>query len=577
MVHLAEFLGIPCETLSLAKVARHGEFLRQMVPDQCTCFIVNPQVIKEWLGSDEIPTDLIAFLSSRFPHVLVHGLRVDSFDSGMVAALSRGRLKSVEAIDGNQQPYVIAKNSEHVCEAFSGLTFGPANPVNDHAFRITGDDPAVQQLISIDGRPFMASVRLEKAEILFVASEDVADLTAEVGDAPLADYFSRLVPQAMALRFVAGDVCWRPRKAHACIIIDDPLLRKSYGFLNFESLLELANNHNFHNAIAFIPHNFRRNSSRITRMFRDNASRLSICFHGNDHTKGEFASTDPALLDTLLRVAEERMQLHHRLTGVPCDKVMVFPQGKFSVEAMKVLKSNNFYAAVNTVPHPEKQPIRLTIGELAQPAVLRYGSFPLFLRKPIRQIRSEDIAFNLFFGRPVLIVEHHEIFQRPESLAEIAARINSVTSEISWSNLATAVSGSVLVRRSPDGVRVVRAYASTVQVSNESSSTQPYLIEWSNSCDSVPIEQVLMDGVPCPYFEITGAGIRLLVELGPESSHTFSLVHRNVYATAGSLGLRWKSRAFLRRRLSEVRDNYLSKNERLLIAAKAAQRRFLKV
>jgi hypothetical protein len=72
-----------------------------------------------------------------------------------------------------------------------------------------------------------------------VASEGVADVNAEVGNSSLVEYFSRLVPQAMALRYAAGDECWRPSKPLASIIIDDPLLRKSYG-LSFESLLRLA-------------------------------------------------------------------------------------------------------------------------------------------------------------------------------------------------------------------------------------------------------------------------------------------------------------------------------------------------
>lgn len=577
IVRLAEFLGIPCETLALKNVPEHAEFLEKTVPDQCSCFVVNPQVMKEWLGLDVIPADLVAFLLSRFPHLLVHGLRVNVFDTEMVAALSRGRLKSVDAIDGDHPVYVIAKDSKHFCEAFSGLSFGPVNPVNDHVFCTSGSDLAVQQLISIGGRPFMAAVRLEGAEVLFVASEDVADVNAEVGDAPLAEYFSRLVPHAMALRYAAGDECWRPCKAHASIIIDDPLLRKSYGFLNFESLLRLASQHNFHVTIAFIPHNFRRNSSGITRMFQENAARLSICFHGNDHMEAEFASTDLAHLNTLLRVAEDRMNLHHQMTGLPCDRVMVFPQGNFSLEAMKVLKSHNFYAAVNTVPHPAEQPVRLTIGELVQPAVLRYGGFPLFIRKPIRQTQSHDIAFNLFFGRPVLIVEHHEIFQRPESLVEIAARINSVAPEIHWSNLATVAGNSILTRRAPDGTHHVRAYSGTVRIVNDSDSIRRYSIEWGDSCDDASIEQVLMDGTPCCGFEIGDARLWPPLELAPGSSHTFSLVHRNVQAAVRNLGLRWKARAFLRRRLSEVRDNYLSKNQHLLTAAKTLQRRFLKI
>jgi hypothetical protein len=577
MVRLAGFLGIPCEILTLASVVEHAQFLEKTVPDHSSCFVVNPRVMEKWVGPDGLPADLVAFLLSRFRHLLVHGLRADTFDTRMVSALSRGSLKSVDAIDGEHPVYKIAKDSKPVCGAFSGLSFGPVNPVNDHVFRLSGSGPAVEQLISIGGRPFMTVVRLEKTEILFVASEDVADLTAEVGDLPLAEYFSRLVPHAMALRYAAGDECWRPCKAHASIVIDDPLLRKNYGFLNFEALLRLAEQHNFHTTIAFIPHNFRRNSSRITRMFQENADRLSICFHGNDHTEWEFASTDLALLNTLLRVAEDRMNVHHKITGLPCDRVMVFPQGKFSIEAMKVLKSHNFSAAVNTVPHPAERPIRLTIGELAQPAVLRYGGFPLFLRKPIRQTQSHDIAFNLFFGRPVLIVEHHGIFQSPESLGEIAARINSVASEVHWSNLATVVGNSILTRRAPDGTHHVRAYSGTVRISNDSGSIMRCSVEWGDSRDGDSIEQVLMDGTPCCGFEIDDAGVRQSVELPPRSSRTLSLVHRDVHATVRNLGLRWNAQAFLRRRLSEVRDNYLSKNQRVLTAATALQRRLPKV
>ncbi len=539
--------------------------------------------MKEWIGLETFPTGLVAFFLSRFSHVLVHGLRLDPFDSAMVAALSQGRLQSVDAVEKEPADYEVSKDSSDICEAFSGLSLGPVNPANDHVFSIRASDPSLRQLISIAGRPFMAAVKsdapaMAAAEVLFIAaSEDVVDLNAEVGDAPLAEYFSRFVPHSMALRYAAGDECWRPGQHHASIIVDDPLLRKDYGFLNFDTLLRLTKQHNFHTTIAFIPHNFRRSSPPITRMFRENASRVSICFHGNDHTGAEFAATDTALLNTFLQVAERRMNLHQKTTGLPCDRVMVFPQGNFSLEAMKVLKSHNFRAAVNTVPHPAEQPDRLTIGELAQPAVLRYGGFPLFIRKPIGQTQTYDIAFNLFFGRPVLIVEHHEIFQHPESLIEVVARINAVAPEIHWSNLATVVSNSILARRESDGSFRVRAYSGTVQVSNGSASIRRYSVDWAGSCDGASIERVTMDGAVGGGFEIDDAGPRLSIELTPGSSRRFSLVHRNNHAAVGSLGLRWNAQAFLRRRLSEIRDNYLSKSQPVLAAAKILQRRFLKV
>jgi hypothetical protein len=575
LVRLAELLGIPCETLRLAKVADPAEFLEKTMLDQGSCFVVNPHVIKEWVGGDRIPAALVTFLLTRFQHLVVHGLRVSAFDNKIVAALSRGRLKSVVPIDRKSSVYTIAKDTNDVCGAFSGLSFGPVRPANDHVFCTGSSDPALRTLISIGAEPFMAAVRLEGAEVLFLASENVADLNAEAGET-LPQYFSQFMPHAMALRYAAGDECWRPSRGHASIIIDDPLLRKSYGFINFESLLRLAVQQNFHAAIAFIPHNFRRNSSQITKMFRENATRLSISFHGNDHTEAEFASTDPNLLNNLLRVAEERMNLHYQRTGLPCDRVMVFPQGNFSIEAMKVLKCHNFYAAVNTVPHPAEQPVRLTIGELAQPAVLRYGGFPLFLRKPIRYIQSHDIAFNIFFGRPILIVEHHEVFKDPDSLAEIAARINSVSPDVYWCNLATVAANSVLTRVAPDGTRHVRAYSSTIRVSNNADVINRYSIEWGGSGDGSSIERVLKNEMSCSGYEVDDAGVRVSVELPPSSSQTFSLGHRSD-TIIRRLGLRWDVQAFLRRRLSEIRDNYLSKNQRLLTAAQDFQHRFLRL
>jgi len=242
---------------------------------------------------------------------------------------------------------------------------------------------------------------------------------------------------------------------------------------------------------------------------------------------------------------------------------------------MQVLKSRNFYAAANTVTHPTNHPVHLTIGELAQPALFRYGGFPLFIRKPMRRTQNHDIAFDVFFGKPVLIVEHHDIFQRPEVLAEVASRINSVAPEIRWTNLANVVCNSILKRRAPNGTFHVRAYSGTVQISNDSDCVERFSIEWNCAGTCTPVEQVLRNGTPLSCFEAEDGRIRVLVELSPGDTHTFSVVYRNEYAIVGNLGLRWNTKAFLRRRLSDVRDNYLSKNPGLLAIAKALQRRVL--
>jgi hypothetical protein len=573
MVELAEHLGVRCETLSLDRTSEHTAYLSQAVPADWSCLIVNPQVIKEWLGGSDTPSGLISFLSSRFSQVIVHGLGVDDFDTNLIAGLSGGHLHSLRAIDTENATYDVAKDSTDVCGAFAGLSFGPVSPANDRVMLSSGGGPAVRPLISIGGQLFMAAVRLEAVEVLLIASGDVVDLNADSWGSPLATYFSKFLPHAMALRRAAGAECWRPGEAHASVIIDDPLLWTDYGFLNFDSLLVLMERHNFHTTIAFIPHNFRRNSPRIISMFRENPSRLSICYHGNDHSEAEFASTDMVLLNTMLHVAEQKMAAHHRETGLACDKVMVFPQEDFSEEALTVIKSHNFYAVVNSAPHPPNPAVRPTIGEVAEPAVLRYGGVPLFTRKLPQHLQSQDIAFNVFFGRPVLVVDHHEVFKHPELVAELVDRINSVASTVHWSNLATAVSHSILTRRSANGTRQIRAYSNTVRVSNDSDSIESVSIEWVGRHRGVSVEKVLVDGESCSRFEINDGGILTSVELNPHTSRTVSLVHRYVQRAVKPLGLGRRAKVFIRRRLSEFRDNYLSKNEVLLMAIQSLKRR----
>jgi hypothetical protein len=575
LLRLGQFLGAHCETLSLpVDVRMHADYLASVTPNGGSCLVVNPGVIQQWVRSERIPEDLTSLILQRFQFVFVHNLRADDFNSRAVAALSQGRFKSVDLIEGESN-YEIAPDSREICGSFAGISFGPVKPANDHVLSDETVNSAARTLISIGDRPFMTIVDINGCQVIFLASEETADLNTEIAAAPLADSFSRYVPHAMVIRYIAGDQCWRPSKGHAAIVIDDPLLRNNYGFLNFQTLLRMTKEHNFHATIAFIPHNFRRNSRQTTRLFLENPARLSVCFHGNDHTESEFACRETTVLSTLLQNAEQRMKVHEQRTGLRCDKVMVFPQGNFSIEAMKALRSRNFKAAVNTVPYPIGEEDRLTIHDLTQPAVLCYGGFPLFLRKPSRKIKKQDIAFNVFFGRPVLVVEHHEIFQNPESLLEVVANINSLVPDVCWTNLSTIVSRSFLTRRESDGTFHVRPYAESVHVSNDSGSSRNYLIEWPDCFEGASVASILEDETRGMEGNANQLNLRVAAAMAPYCSRTFSLVHRDTFVASKSLGYQRHARAFVRRRLSEIRDNYLSKNKRLLRFAKSMQQRLL--
>jgi hypothetical protein len=218
----------------------------------------------------------------------------------------------------------------------------------------------------------------------------------------------------------------------ACLIIDDPLLTPQYGCLDYTMLLKEMKEHSFFTEIAFIPWNYRRSDTKTVRLFLDNPDHYAICVHGCNHTGNEFGEGDYQAMSALSSTALWRMEQHKRLTGLPYDPVIVFPQGRFSTVAMQALKDQGYFAAFNSS-------IRATDGEdlpaieYQRPATTIYHGFPLFLRRypKDKSLFSQDMAL----GRPIIIVEHHSAFRSGyKSITDVVDWVNNL-GNIKWTNL----------------------------------------------------------------------------------------------------------------------------------------------
>ncbi len=523
LMRLADALGVVCQAVALEPFADPAAYLRQRLPEDCTCLVIHPRVFARWLNGRPLDCDAARRLVSGFAHVLVHGLREDEFDNALVGALAGSQAKIVRG--GTQlSRYAISPASGDITEAFAGESFGPINLQNDRTIRFASADAAMEELIAIDGRPFMARTRNGDTEILFIAGDDVAELDRVLDVVEVEAHFSRLLPHAMALRHAACAECWRPANRYASLVIDDPLLRMKYGYLNYERALAQAKQWNFHIVTAFIPLNYRRSSANVARIFRENADRLSICVHGNDHSHYEFASMDTGFLNAACRSAIWRTQQHFKLTGVRCDPVMVFPLEGYSEAAMRVARLNNLEAVVCSTIRPMELKTGITLGELCRPAVVRYGGFPLFLRNSVAQMRRFDVAFRLFFGRPILIGEHHNIFKQTDGLLELVRTINSMAPGIRWANLATVTAGSMLVRKA-NGKERVRGHARTLNPAVLGESASPRVVEWAGFDDPDLLQAVEIDGKPATPFIAPGPESRIAVEV-PGGARQAALVYR---------------------------------------------------
>ena len=206
---------------------------------------------------------------------------------------------------------------------------------------------------------------------------------------------------------------------HASFIFDDPLLREDYGYLNYRKLLKMMDVHNFVATIAFIPWNYKRTDKKIADLFKARPDRFSLCVHGCDHTEGEFGKTDVVYLDKKVKLATARMIEHEKITGIPFDRVMVFPQGVFSNDAMEALRKNNYLAAVST----EAMPVNGAYS----------SSFPFYLRnKPEEAIDC--------VSDPTFIVLHHEYFKNGyERLTDFVDEFNDRNKNVKWDSVGNII------------------------------------------------------------------------------------------------------------------------------------------
>lgn len=567
MIRLAEFVGLDAVPLPLDMPSAG-----RLLSSDCACIALSSRS----LGA--APVKFLDSLSHRFSKIFVYGFSASHRDSELARALTRNAFSAVAAVAPDSS-YEISADAGDCCGPFAGLSFGPANARNDCVFLPGISESKPRTLISIGGAPMMATLPFGSAVLTLLACNEVIDPAAETGPIPLPQYFSRFVPHVMALRVMAGPHCWLPVQPYASVVIDDPDLHQRYGFLRYSSLLEQLHRLPFHLSIAFIPYNYRATSPSIASLFRENPKLLSLCFHGNDHTGNELGSLDPGKLNALLATAQARMEEHRGTNQIPCDRVMVFPHCKFSLPAMSALQRHNFVASVNHGTSPMQDKTRISLGEYLEPAVLRYSGFPLFHRYYIHEMSAHEIAGQLFFGRPVLLGAHHDLFAHPDKLAAFVSLVNSLSPTIHWKRIEEVAAGTLLRKLNPDGSWRIRAFANTVLLRNDSSTPRHCRIQWPTMPGDLPI-RVMHEGrrlVRNLELILLKDGMRPEIEfhLAPASQSRFTVIFgRGAASSAPIIGHSgWRIR--LRRSLSTFRDNHLSRRPLLLRFARYLHRQFL--
>ncbi len=458
--------------------------------------------------------------------------------------------------------FEVSAKEPKICRQLTGLTYLNKNQKIQQVFRSI--DPEVRPLIFAKKRLLCLYIQHNTCSFFADANESILDVDQKVTsvECNISEYFVRLAPILMFCKYALFEHMWHPNEHFASLIIDDPLLRKNYGFLNYERLLALMDRLNFCSNIAFIPYNYRRTDDEIISMFAKRGDKLSLSIHGCDHTEEEYGNTNEDELNRQTLLALSRMEKLKTASSLDYGKIMVFPQGSFSSASVKILKANNFMGAINSTIQAHDMP-EIPISSFLGPAMTGYFSFPIFDRCYTGDLA--DAAFTLFLDKPLFFVEHHDYFKNNDFF--VSKFFNSLDKQgygLNWKSPQYILQNFNLSKKK-NGKKVLQVFTNEAIVTNPSKQLLELDVLKKDNKE-IPIREILVDGEPTDYRLCQGY-ICISLKLQPQSKSRMNIIYQNNIGISKRPGPVGVLKIFLRRYLTEVRDNYISKNDFLLLIA----------
>ena len=197
-------------------------------------------------------------------------------------------------IDPGAEDFVVSDRLNDFCGVMTGVRVTGVNCKSNRALILNTAKGNGINIISLgDGTVFL-KLEYKGVPVFLSTSREIIDIDAELTSQnfDVREHFLSAVPLVLYIKWAFAETCWNAPEANACLVIDDPVLKPTHGFVDFEELLSLMKRHKFSTNIAFIPWNWRRSAPEVVRLFRENPKYYSLSVHGCDHTRAEFGSSN---------------------------------------------------------------------------------------------------------------------------------------------------------------------------------------------------------------------------------------------------------------------------------------------
>jgi hypothetical protein len=414
------------------------------------------------------------------------------------------------------------------------------------------DSFAAYAKLNIDGQPVF----------ILSAMRPVGKRAAD-GPIQLQNTLSNLAGFMIFMRNAAGERAWHVPTPYANLTIDDPWLTEPYGNLEYHALLREMEAHNFHTTIAFVPWNFDRSRPNVVSLFRDHPERFSICVHGNNHNHQEFGDYDTQPLDRQgnnIQQAIARMDRFSRTTGLPYDRIMIFPHSVAPAETFGLLKRNNYWATVNSQSVPLGSSLPDDQLFALRTWTLSFKGFTSVSRISADvPVSATRIAINAFLGNPQLYYVHQEVFEdQIGAFNTTADEINRLVPNVRWASLGEISKHLYQIRLRPDHDYDVLAASSHMQLVNPTTLAAVFHVRRREDL-SIPPRVISVDGRAIP-FQSAPAEISFDVQLKPQERKDIEISYSDdLRLTSVDISKR-DPLITADRWLSDFRDIYLSRS-----------------
>ncbi len=552
---LLSFFGVSWRRLTLSQFIADAA-AKLVVPDNCRIFSSAETFLRLLEACNHRP-DSMPHSDQNIHSAFVFADGDPQVLEKLVQLLAGDERAELRHIHSGGEEFVVANDTEF-CGIMASLRVPVSSP-NDDVCLVSniGDTGALSLISSASGSIFL-KLQCGDVPVFVSTSAEIIDIDRKLTtqNFDVRAQFLSAVPVVLYIKWAFAETCWNAPQANACLVIDDPVLKSTHGFVDFQQLLSLMKRHNFSTNVAFIPWNWRRSAPEVVQLFRENPAHYSLSVHGCDHTRGEFGSSDRQRLYWKTQQAIERMTQHQSITGISHDRVMVFPQGIFSEAAMDVLRRTGLIASVNNdVISADPHPRAITVSDVWDIAVMRY-SFPLFTRRyPWEGI--ENFAFDALLGKPAIAVIHHDYCSdHCARLVNFIQRLNALHRAPTWRNLGEVVRRSCRQREVSLGAVEVQMYGTELRIENRSEQPKRFLIKRRDH-EASAIQRICAGPQEISWKPVNGH-IELEIELNPGENQVIQIRFYDAAEKRRSGdNLPYRLKAMLRRYLCEVRDNYV--------------------